>query len=32
VLEELTVHLATDVREVLDVALAPVSTAATVAA
>jgi ATP-dependent Lon protease len=32
VLEELTVHLATDVREVLDVALAPIQAAATVAA
>jgi ATP-dependent Lon protease len=32
VLEELTVHLATDVREVLNVALAPAHTAATVAA
>jgi ATP-dependent Lon protease len=32
VLEELTVHLATDVREVLEVALAPARTAATVAA
>ncbi|HEX6352975.1 endopeptidase La [Actinophytocola sp.] len=32
VLEELTVHLATDVREVLDVALAPVAATATVAA
>jgi ATP-dependent Lon protease len=32
VLDELNVHLATDVREVLAVALAPVATAATVAA
>jgi ATP-dependent Lon protease len=32
VLEELTVHLATDVREVLDVALAPAPAAATAAA
>jgi ATP-dependent Lon protease len=32
VLEELTVHLATDVREVLEVALAPARTAATAAA
>jgi len=32
VLSELDVHLATDVREVLDVALAPVAAAATVAA
>jgi ATP-dependent Lon protease len=32
VLEELTVHLATDVREVLEVALAPARTPATVAA
>jgi ATP-dependent Lon protease len=32
VLDELTVHLATDVREVLDVALAPARTAQTVAA
>ena len=32
VLAELTVHLATDVREVLDVALAPARAAATAAA